>query len=212
MKETAIQIEEVLSTLESCKLKPFYKYPHHNKAVDTCIATFKTKYGLVDDYSKDKPIDAQCFVYYIHCKARRKVKIGITNEPFRRLRELQNASADELEILHIIKFDSMEEAHRAEKALHGQFRKHRKRPSASSRPTEWFDDCIVTELVNNYKTPSDIFSKCIAEKNITYKSGVTTKEEKQKAANAVLLRKRETDDICKSRRMEWVNGKLQYVG
>ncbi len=178
----------------------------HNKAVDSCIKKISEAYGM-EIRTHDNNNDNACCVYYIHCKEHKKVKIGITNDPVRRLRELQNASAEELEIRNLIWFKTMNDAHNAEKLLHAKFRYYRKRPSVSTKPTEWFDDIILPELLEKYKNADDM-SKLKPMKKPTLSSGVTPEYAKKAAALSVHLREGKEEKA----RLEWINGRLWYAG
>jgi len=74
------------------------------------------------------------------------IKIGVsTSDGFaRRLRALQSANHERIEVLGLIRFEKstyslpMREAERRERALHGQFRTHcRAKPGSVGH--EWFD-------------------------------------------------------------------------
>jgi len=80
-----------------------------------------------DDYAK---IEVTTFVYVMGWMG--KVKIGISRDPEKRLRQLQLANPGEVRILHLRAFSTRPSAAFVERALHKKFAAHR-------LLGEWFD-------------------------------------------------------------------------
>ena len=107
-----------------------------------------------------------CYVYYIINEARNKIKIGISNDPISRAKNIQTSSGEEIEILNIIEFDSRNEALETEEFLHKRFENFRMRPTKVSTSSEWFDIKIKDALLTCYKTKEQImeFINAMSEK------------------------------------------------
>ncbi len=115
-------------------------------------------YDDIEFSNPDDTEDLACFVYYILNEEKDKVKIGISNNPISRAKNLQTASGEDIEILHTIKFKNREEASEAERCLHKEFSTFRKRPSKVAKSCEWFDARIVDILMKNYTSREDILN------------------------------------------------------
>lgn len=158
-------IKEAIRTLRKCFLNPRSQFPAYNKAVEDCIAavsgissvTEDTVNSIVNNKNYHHHMNKKCYVYYIYNEEANVVKIGVSVDPKRRLRELRNASSSNLKIVHLIEFESTEAAYEAEKILHHIFDGNRRRPTPSSRPTEWFDAEIINQLKQKFSTAEDIF-------------------------------------------------------
>ncbi len=74
----------------------------------------------------------EVYVYIIENTYLHDTKIGISNKPEKRIRQLQTGSSRPLKIRHIIKFNTRYEATKVEEALHKKYSKHR-------LTGEWFD-------------------------------------------------------------------------
>lgn len=105
-----------------------------------------------DDAEDEKP----CFVYYIFNEEKDKVKIGISNNPLQRAKDLQTACGEEISIMHTIEFPNREKAFEAEQFLHREFSQFRKHPSKVAKSCEWFDAGIVPDLMRYYDTEERI--------------------------------------------------------
>ena len=117
----------------------------------------ENQYVIADllDYC-DQEGDAKCFVYYILNQEKDKIKIGISNDPIGRAKNMQTSSGEELEILHTIEFPSREEAMEAERFLHQFYSDYRKRPSKIAKSSEWFDAKIKDELLKYFLSEEQI--------------------------------------------------------
>ena len=113
-------------------------------------------YELIDRPDENEEDDKPCFVYYILNQEKDKVKIGVSNNPISRAKQLQNACGEEIEILHVIEFKNREEALKAEAFLHMKFSDFRKKPTKVSRSCEWFDATICERLMTHYGTAEQI--------------------------------------------------------
>ena len=107
-------------------------------------------------YRKKKEEKRHCYVYYIMNEARNKIKIGMSNDPISRAKNIQTSSGEEIEILNIIEFDNREEAFAAEEFLHLKFNEYRMKPTKVSTSSEWFDSEICDILLTNFKTKEQI--------------------------------------------------------
>lgn len=118
------------------------------------ISIFNKKaiWGYIKKDIEKKP----CFVYYILNEARNKVKIGVSNDPVLRAKNIQTSSGEEIEILNTIEFDNREDAFAAEDFLHKKFDGYRMKPTKVSTSSEWFDSKIVDVLLSNFNTKEKI--------------------------------------------------------
>lgn len=107
---------------------------------------------LIDDSDEPRTPTTPCYVYYILNEEKDKVKIGISDNPMQRAKQLQTACGEEIDLHHTIKFDTRKEAEEAEAFLHKEFSFNRKRPSKVARTTEWFDAIILGRLMADYDT------------------------------------------------------------
>lgn len=96
--------------------------------------------------SRIEPGEENCsYVYFFRMKGTNLIKIGKSNNPLKRLKQLQTGCGIELEVLHILKFKNPELAHKAEHMYHwyfGTFNDCRQRVNTGGRNkgrTEWFD-------------------------------------------------------------------------
>ena len=113
-------------------------------------------YELIDMDDETKEENEPCFVYYILNQEKDKVKIGISNNPVGRAKNIQTSSGEEIEILHTIQFPSRREALDAESYLHNYFGYCRKKPTKVSKSCEWFDSKICDELMGHFATAEQI--------------------------------------------------------
>ena len=123
-----------------------------NKVKRVSIFDKKAIWGYIKKEIENKP----CFVYYILNEARNKVKIGISNNPVLRAKNIQTSSGEEIEILNTIEFDKREDAIVAEDFLHKKFDGYRMKPTKVSTSSEWFDIKIVDDLLSNFNTKEKI--------------------------------------------------------
>lgn len=131
--------------------------------IEERLLEFNKEYGYIIralgfEEETEKNPEAPCFVYYIFNEEKDKVKIGISSDPLRRAKELQTSCGEEISILHTIKFPSREKASEAEQFLHGEFSQFRRKPSKVARSCEWFDACIIEDLMQYYDTEEHIES------------------------------------------------------
>lgn len=86
---------------------------------------------------------ASCFVYFIVCEE--MVKIGVSDDVPKRLKQLQTASPKKMEIIHVIPFKDRKEAYKEEARLHAKY-------SSSNLGGEWFDkyEVIEKEIMKKY--------------------------------------------------------------
>lgn len=123
-----------------------------NKVKRVSIFDKKAIWGYIKKEIEKKP----CFVYYILNEARNKVKIGISNDPVLRAKNIQTSSGEEIEILNTIEFDNREDAFAVEDFLHKKFDGYRMKPTKVSNSSEWFDIKIVDALLSNFNTKEKI--------------------------------------------------------
>lgn len=73
------------------------------------------------------------------------VKIGVSDDVPRRLKQLQTGSPKEMEIIHVIPFKDRKEAYKEEARLHAKY-------SSSNLGGEWFDkhEVIEQEIMKIY--------------------------------------------------------------
>jgi len=122
-------------------------------------SVFDREYDLmVCEFMQDENEEPEkpCFVYYILNEEKDKVKIGVSNNPMQRAKELQTASGEEIEIINTIEFKNRNEAMKAESFLHREFGMWRKKPSKVSRSCEWFDAEIVEKLMLDYDSKESV--------------------------------------------------------
>lgn len=194
--EKELTVAKVLTVLNNCKKYPYDEYSDHNKAIEECMDAFRTMKRYYRKEGRTK--NSRCFVYYIHNRNGRKVKIGISTRPSARLGQLQTSSAERMEIVNTIEFSCTENAHMAEQALHKRFMKYRVKTDNMCKHTEWFDDAILDELLTNFKTYDDVVEKCGLQDAFSHYKNPTNDEKKKVAASAITLRKRdETKSIPK---------------
>lgn len=85
------------------------------------------------------------YVYFISTKRKKVVKIGIANNPEKRLKTFQTANYEELVILRVIKVANRDLAFKLENALHQKFKKYHIRG-------EWFKlTPTVIKFIENYQ-------------------------------------------------------------
>ena len=85
------------------------------------------------------------YVYFISTKRKNVVKIGIANNPNKRLKTFQTANYEELIILRVIKVENRALAFKLETALHQKFKKYHIRG-------EWFKlTPTVINFIENYQ-------------------------------------------------------------
>ena len=123
----------------------------------------KNEYGymlreLLDCDDDDTEENSPCYVYYILNEEKDKVKIGISNNPISRAKNIQTACGEEIELYHTIKFENREQAERAERFLHTEYSLYRKRPSKVAKSSEWFDATILQNLVARFDTAEKILT------------------------------------------------------
>lgn len=84
-----------------------------------------------------------CCVYFIVC--RDKMKIGVSDNVPRRLKQLQTASGDKMDIFHVIPYRDRASAYKEEARLHEKYAMHKING-------EWFDKQIIIseEFVTNF--------------------------------------------------------------
>lgn len=114
---------------------------------------------LFDDSNEPREPTTPCYVYYILNEEKDKVKIGISDNPMARAKQLQTACGEEIDLHHTIKFSTRSEAESAESFLHREFSYYRKRPSKVAKTTEWFDARILGRLMADYDTADKIQAK-----------------------------------------------------
>ena len=85
---------------------------------------------------KNSSGESTCFVYFIENPDTNNIKIGLSNDPLRRLRELKTGCGSNLKLIGVLGFNSTEEAKRAERELHIRFREDR--IVLDDVATEWF--------------------------------------------------------------------------
>ena len=124
-------------------------------------------YELLDE-TYDEPeeeTEKPCFVYYILNQEKDKVKIGISNNPLQRAKELQTASGEEIEIFHTIEFRNRDEALEAESFLHRNYSAYRRKPSKVSKSCEWFlASPILNDMMRKFGTREKVLSGIQAER------------------------------------------------
>lgn len=115
-------------------------------------------FALFDEDEDEEQIfvEKPCYVYYILNFEKDKVKIGISNDPIGRAKNIQTSSGEEIEILNTIKFACREDALEAEKFLHDVFREARKKPTKVAKSSEWFDSRICKVLMEHFSTREQI--------------------------------------------------------
>lgn len=86
--------------------------------------------------------DSSSYIYFIQAGVSGPVKIGVSNDPFSRLRQLQTGNVENLRILAIHPGDL-----ELEKALHRYFQPHRLK-------NEWFEPC--EELLDLVDRPDSL--------------------------------------------------------
>lgn len=107
------------------------------------VGTYATKEeaeNSLEDYTNHprKYYDGKSYVYVI--TNGRFLKIGKSNNPNKRLKALQTASPEKLEILTTFECDNEEKAYMLESKLQKSFSSKRTIPiTGSGRPCEWFD-------------------------------------------------------------------------
>lgn len=79
---------------------------------------------------------ASCFVYFILCED--MIKIGVSGNVSRRLKELKTSNPKDMEIIHVIPFKDRKEAYKEEARLHAKY-------SSSKLGGEWFDKYDILE-------------------------------------------------------------------
>ena len=85
------------------------------------------------------------YVYFISTKRKKVVKIGVANNPKKRLKTFQTANHEELIILRVIKVANRDLAFKLESALHQKFKKYHIRG-------EWFKlTPTVIDFIENYQ-------------------------------------------------------------
>ena len=86
------------------------------------------------------------YVYFISTTRKNVVKIGIANNPKKRLKTFQTANYEELIILRVIKVENRALAFKLETALHQKFKRYHIRG-------EWFKlTPTVMKFIENYQT------------------------------------------------------------
>ena len=86
------------------------------------------------------------YLYFISTTRKNVVKIGIANNPKKRLKTFQTAHYEELIILRVIKVENRALAFKLETALHQKFKKYHIRG-------EWFKlTPTVMNFIENYQT------------------------------------------------------------
>ncbi len=85
------------------------------------------------------------YVYFISTKRKNVVKIGIANNPNKRLKTFQTANHEELIILRVIKVENRALAFKLETALHKKFKRYHIRG-------EWFKlTPTIIDFIENYQ-------------------------------------------------------------
>ena len=163
INKTRTKIDEINSSLSDIQ-ESIKGFTAARKELSAMEKKIKREYWYIlnalmdeeDQARHESKDDSSCYVYYILNDEKDKVKIGISNDPTKRAKNIQTSSGEEIEILHAIKFRSREEAQEAEHTLHKEFAEHRKYPSKVAKSCEWFDACIVDTLMNDYSSRDDI--------------------------------------------------------
>ena len=102
---------------------------------ENTIKAYQDYYELMKIFH---PIKWKAFVYFISNGIH--VKIGRTKDVLKRFTQLQVGSSDDLELLGIIPFESVEESIEIEKELHNLYKDYCVRG-------EWYDIEDLTEIV-----------------------------------------------------------------
>lgn len=89
-------------------------------------------------------LEFESHVYFIR-DGRGNIKIGVANDIGKRLKALQTANADKLEMFFAINVDDKYEAYRIERALHNKFKNDHKHG-------EWFLEKNIIEWLRNGDT------------------------------------------------------------
>ena len=106
-----------------------------------------------------------CDLYYILNEEKNLVKIGISKNAHSRIREMQTATGYYLELFHVVHFQTRAEASEAEAWLHREFSQYQRKPPIKVKKTsEWFDICVLDDLMANYSSVSGI-QKAINEES-----------------------------------------------
>ena len=104
------------------------------------------------------------YVYFISTKRKKVVKIGIANNPDKRLKTFQTANYEELVILRVIKVSNRDLAFKLETALHQKFKKYHIRG-------EWFKlTPTVIKFIENYQNNNlSVFEEVLIYlRNVTF--------------------------------------------
>lgn len=133
------------------------------------------KRKALDDFVADlidfgKPVrreDKGSYVYYLLNQDKDKVKIGLSDCPEQRQKQLQTGNGEALELVKTIYFETRHEAITAENFLHSYFHYYRKIPYVTKRfrSTEWFDAEILPELLEAFGTREQIFEALDSRNN-----------------------------------------------
>lgn len=81
------------------------------------------------------------YVYFIN-DGIGHMKIGVSDDPDRRIKELQTGNANKLELYYLLCVDSMDEAYEVEAILHNNF-------AADHMYGEWFREKNVISFINS---------------------------------------------------------------
>ncbi len=89
-------------------------------------------FKILFKFRKYQGPEEEVYVYIIENIYLHDTKIGISNNPEKRIKQLQTGSSRQLVIRHTIKFNTRNEATRVENALHKKYSKYR-------LTGEWFE-------------------------------------------------------------------------
>lgn len=86
------------------------------------------------------------FVYAIINSENGRIKIGVTSDVGRRVRDLKTSCGTRLYVLGKMLFANRKEAFAREKELHEMFGEYRVKVDGNT--TEWFENCILTSVID----------------------------------------------------------------
>lgn len=106
-----------------------------------------------------------CSLYFIKNAELSLVKIGISGNVMGRIKNMQTSTGYYLELGNEIVFDTRTDAQNAEKFLHDHFAAFRRKPQKIKKSSEWFDICILNELMTRFNTKEKILREMEKTRN-----------------------------------------------
>ena len=154
---------ELIHSLYKDAMRELYNFKYDIENLDEARNTFERSYSewvtelmaYIEDGEEEyeKVVGSNketCCVYFIINEELSLIKIGVSHDPWERIKGMQTSTGYLLDILHVIEFDDREQAMDAERFLHDYFIRDRVKKLKHKKSSEWFNAAIQNELKEKF--------------------------------------------------------------